>query len=649
MNKLFAVLLLLSYSASGQNLKTKDSLYRLVAAAREDTNAVHLYYKYGDMLEGVNDDSALYYYNKGKLLSRKINYKRGEAAYASQCLSILNNRGQFREALEIAKDALELYKKVGQPRELAVAYLNVGSEWHYLSDFNTAADNYLEAKKYADRANDVDMLRKATNNLASVFLSLAQFEKGRQYAQKGLEYAQQLKDETAISSTMYNLATAEVYLKRYDTALVLFEGIEAMARRRKDDVGYLDAWLGKAGAYSGLNRNREAIYYFDKVIALATQKQGPEYEMYSYMGKADVHIKENNYAPANEAIQKGLALARRLETKYELKDLLNKGAQLYEQTGNYKDALAYQKQAQILNDSIIGEKNQVTIANNEAKYEFEKKQTAINGLLAEKQLHQLTIRQQRTVNYVLGVGTAMVLLLSFLIYRNVKNKQKLDRQRINELEREKKLTATEAIIKGEEQERSRLAKDLHDGLGGMLSGVKYTLSNMKGNMILTEKYATAFEHSISMLDNSITEMRRVAHNMMPESLMKFGLDEALRDFCKQVTISGVLSVSYQSFGLESKPVEHSLAITVFRVVQELLNNAIKHAAAKRVIVQVTQEEAQLTVTVEDDGKGMDMELLKTAKGIGWKNIISRLDYHNGKLNVQSSPENGTSVFIEFTT
>lgn len=646
MKKFLSIFLFLSHTVLAQEQHARDSLRRLVVRAGEDVAAVELYYQYGESFAGEQEDTALYYYDRGRALSMKINYGKGVADYAGLVLPILNNRGQFRAALETAKESLDMYKKRGKPDELARAHLNLGSEWQYLSDFATAADHYLESRKYAERIHDLSLLRKSNNNLASVFLSLSQFQKGKQYATEALKYARQLGNDQAISSTLYNLATAEVYLLQYDTAIALFQSIEEIARKLNDPVIFLDTWLGKAGAYSGLNNASQALYYYDKVIAFSKEHKIPEYEMYAYMGKADLYIKTNHTEAAGEAVSKGLVLAKQLETKYELKDLLLKGSALSEKTGNYSLALDYYKQAQILNDTIIGEKNQVVIANNEARYEFEKKQAAINGLLAEKQLHQLTIRQQKIVNYILIGGAAALLIIALLLIRNYRHKQRLQKQRIAELERERKLTATEAILKGEEQERSRLAKDLHDGLGGMLSGVKHSLSNIKGNLILTEENGRAFEHSIHMLDNSIAEMRRVAHNMMPESLMKFGLDAALNDFCNQVSVSGVASVSYQSMGLEHKPVEHSLAITVYRVVQELLNNAIKHAAARMIIVQLTREESQLTLTVEDDGKGFDVKTLKSAKGIGWKNITSRLDYHNGKLDIRSGPGKGTSVFIE---
>ena len=169
---------------------------------------------------------------------------------------------------------------------------------------------------------------------------------------------------------------------------------------------------------------------------------------------------------------------------------------------------------------------------------------------------------------------------------------------------------------------------------------------MKGNLIMTPDNAQAFERSIDMLDSSIQEMRRVAHNMMPEALVKFGLDTALKDFCNDINRSGALQVNYQSIGMEGASMEQSRAIAIYRIVQELLNNVIKHAAAKNAVVQVSKTDEELSITVEDDGKGFDTAVLKGTRGIGWHNIESRVEYLKGNLDVESAPGKGTSVMVE---
>jgi two-component system, NarL family, sensor kinase len=153
---------------------------------------------------------------------------------------------------------------------------------------------------------------------------------------------------------------------------------------------------------------------------------------------------------------------------------------------------------------------------------------------------------------------------------------------------------------------------------------------------------------MDMLDSSIKEMRRVAHNMMPETLVRFGLDTALRDYCNDINHSGALQVSYQSIGITEEQLDQTISITIYRIVQELISNAVKHASARTGIVQVTKSDHTISITVEDDGAGFDVKKLKTSKGIGWTNIQHRVDFLKGTLDINSLPGNGTSVHIEFT-
>lgn len=646
--KKFVLLFLLLYQHClyAQLSKNKDSLAGIIALAKEDSSTADALYNYGELFENNEADSAAYFYKKAKVLSEKIGYKKGMAAFASRYIVILNNRGEFKEALTIAKESLEINKTRGDKKDLAVAYLNVGSEWQYLSDFGLAAEHYLLAKKMAEEINDKRLQRITNNNLASVFIELQEFEKGKQYAERSLLIAKELKNDYAISSSMYNIATASMQLKQYDKALELYKEIEAIGKRTGDGIVEMDGWLGMGDAWSALNNKKAAEENYTKVIAYSNTNNTPEYEMYACMGMADLLLKTNEPARAESYITRGISIAQKLGSRLELKDLYLKASLLHEKRGQAGTALDYRKKFELLNDSIVGDKSKTLVSNLEARYEFEKKEGTINQLKAENEIHALTISKKNILNYFLIGGIVLTALVSLLAYRNYQHKQKIQQQRISELEKEKQLTATEAVLKGEEQERTRLAKDLHDGLGGMLSGIKYSFANMKGNLIMTDENARAFERSMDMLDSSIKEMRRVAHNLMPEALVKFGLDTALKDFCSDINQSGAIRVNYQSIGLEGAAIPQTTAIAIYRIVQELLNNTIRHAAATHAIVQLTKSGNSISLTVEDDGKGFDTSILNVSKGIGWDNIMHRINFLKGKLDVNSQPGKGTSVLVE---
>ncbi|MBL0134763.1 MAG: sensor histidine kinase [Chitinophagaceae bacterium] len=247
------------------------------------------------------------------------------------------------------------------------------------------------------------------------------------------------------------------------------------------------------------------------------------------------------------------------------------------------------------------------------------------------------------------IAAAIVLFIIITLgYRNYRQKQKMHAQQINELEIEKKLTATEAVLKGEEQERTRLAKDLHDGLGGMLSGIKYTFQSLQGKDLQSSENQQSLSRGMEMLDQSIHEMRRLAHNMMPEVLLRYGLNTAISELCQQINKTGAIKLTYDSIGIEGMEIPQTTSITIFRIVQELLNNILKHSGASTAYVQLGKNENHLSITVEDDGKGFNTDTLINAQGIGWSNIQNRVEFLKGKLHVSSSEGKGCSVLIEFS-
>ena len=201
-----------------------------------------------------------------------------------------------------------------------------------------------------------------------------------------------------------------------------------------------------------------------------------------------------------------------------------------------------------------------------------------------------------------------------------------------------------AMSEVQERERSRFAKDLHDGLGGMLWGIKLSLSTMKSNMILSSDQVPVFERSLDMLDNSIHELRRVAHNLMPEALVKFGLTAALKDFCDFVNSSKVINVIFQQVGNERR-LDISIEVVLYRVINELANNALRHSSASELLIQLNYSDEILAITIEDNGVGFDKSILSKTTGAGWPNIKSRIEYLKGSVDIETSIGNGTAVNI----
>jgi signal transduction histidine kinase len=329
---------------------------------------------------------------------------------------------------------------------------------------------------------------------------------------------------------------------------------------------------------------------------------------------------------------------------HELSDFHKKASEAYENLADYKNALIQNRKYEKLHEEINLEQTKNRLLVLEAKYQSEQKEAEIRTLSAEKQAQILKIRQKNTLNLALAGVILVTIVIAFLLYKNHKNKQKLQAQRIVELETEKQLSATQALLQGQEDERSRMAKELHDGLGGLLSGVKINLNNMQKRIIITEEDGIAFEKSVALLDQSISELRRVAHNMMPESILKFGLDGAIKEFLQSI-YSENLNIIYQSYHIE-KGLNKQLDISVYRIIQELVNNAIKHSNAAEILVQIRKDDQLLLIDVEDNGKGFGYNPDSKKSGMGLAGITSRVNYWKGSLNIESDKSSGTSVHIE---
>ncbi|MDE3249609.1 MAG: sensor histidine kinase, partial [Bacteroidota bacterium] len=326
--------------------------------------------------------------------------------------------------------------------------------------------------------------------------------------------------------------------------------------------------------------------------------------------------------------------------------------------GDITKAYKYLKIVGEINDSLFVQRT--NIQNEKLSVSYEYKQKNLEDKMAfDEQLHSSESRATAQKNRF--IITALLLLLTASLaavwFSRVKLLQKKNQvaekdaamkaQQIQQLENEKQLLVSHSIVQGQEHERTRLAKDLHDGLGGLLTGVKHSIINMKERFILTDAHVTGFEKSIAMIDLSMQELRRIAQNMMPEALAKFGLDEALKDYCASVGGS-TTKVIFQSFG-ETGTLADTTEIMIYRIVQELVNNALKHASAAEIMVQLVKGSDWIRINVEDDGKGFDVEVLKQSKGFGWGSIRNRVDYLQGNIDIRSEPGSGTSVSVELKT
>jgi signal transduction histidine kinase len=212
------------------------------------------------------------------------------------------------------------------------------------------------------------------------------------------------------------------------------------------------------------------------------------------------------------------------------------------------------------------------------------------------------------------------------------------------MEKEQQVMSLQSMVNGQETERTRIARDLHDGLGGIFSTVKMHFSTLQ-HEVPELRNNTLYKKSFDLVNNASEELRKVAQNLMPEVLLKLGLTEALRDFCSNINSSGVMHISLQAYGMENR-VGASTEIMLYRIIQELINNIIKHASATEAIIQFNRDGNRLSITVEDNGRGFDTMEAAEKRSMGIETVKSRVDYLNGKMSIDSRKDIGTTVMID---
>ena len=525
-------------------------------------------------------------------------------------------------------------------------YTSLGLSYSMINDWENAQLKYQEAIGEYEKSKDSSGSALAYLNMAYIFSDVNDWVNARLTIKRGATYLNVNSDKSnqaiiyasmsEACSRLNRPGEASLYLQKSDSVIQLYHdaGSETFHFIAKGEYALSTKKYTAAlsAATSSLNAARR---WGDSAFVAKTLEN---------IGR--IHLATGNYTEAASNLELSNDIAIKYNYMPQRKTTLKQLFQLYSDNNYPQKALMVAKELFTISDSLAFVQNNNRRLIMDAVFESGNKEKKITVLEQEKELQQLRLNQKNTFNYILIVSLIALLTLSLLSYRNYTQKQKLQQLRIIELETEKQLTATSALLKGEERERTRLAKDLHDGLGGLLSGVKFSLINMKDNLIVTPENMALFERSLDMIDTSIKELRRVAHNMMPEMLTKFGLDEALKEYCNNVNTTKLLTVKYQSLGMETR-LESSVEIIVYRIVQELLNNSMKHAAATEVFVQVIREGNRLNVVVEDNGKGFDTTLAEKNDGAGLANVRSRVDYLKGQLDIHAEPGKGTLVNIEF--
>ncbi len=619
-----------------------DSLENLISRLPNDTSKVNRLIDIARKVAFENRTKAAQAIGQAIALAKKINDPFGlSSAYGLKASILFYEMKLDSSKLLLDKGYALVYKNSDlRSRNLTANFIHkYASIYQQRQKYDSAVLFYLEAARIFIEIKDEPKVIYSYYNISGIYNSLDNYPKASFYARQAQQVAIKTKNPEYVVRGMIALADAFVTGKQYDSILSISRNGLNLATQSN-----MAFPIGKFHSLLGIYYEKRtmkydsAIFHF-KIALDKFNKMNIPYDVAIVLNNiGHAYFKMKDYSNSVTYLKEASELSRQLKLDQVLQLSLLDLSNAEEELGHMNESLKYLKEYIKVNDTLQVKNNQKMVNDLEAKYQTAKKEELL-------QLQQKTISQKNILNYILGTVAFSVLVITYLLYTAYKQKQTLQERKIIQLQSEKLLLASESILKGQEDERSRMAQDLHDGLGGMLSSIKLTLSSMKGNIILTENNARLFAKAFEQLDSSIGEMRRVAHNMMPEALVKLGLQQALQDYCDSINESKQLRVDTQFYGLENR-MDGTTEIIVYRIIQELVNNSIKHAKATNLLVQVMKRGDELNITVEDNGTGFNPDGIIAKEGAGLSNIRSRVDYLKGQIDIQSAPGTGTSVHID---
>ena len=604
-------------------------------------------------IQGKSDE-AMGIYKQTTVLNKALNDQSGIGTASNNIGNIFLYQGAYDSAMLYFRKGLEIRKRIQEKTTLGDSYYNIGYTYHLQGNYEAAIAHYFQSLEIYEVQGLQWNIATAYQGLATTFLDYQKYDKAREFTEKGLAIMESLADKQGIANAYENLGTLTSYEGDADKALAYYQ----QSLTLKTELGFLQGsistYINMGQVYRQQGDYSKAMEQYKKGLAIARKVGDLKSEASIFLQQGSVWLNMEKYGEAYGDFDRARQLADEIGSKVELQQAV-KG--LYEtamKLGKYEEAYDFNQQYITLKDSLFNQKTLQQLNELEAKYQNEKKEKEIALLMVEKELQQAEISQKSTVINIIIIVFVLMLALGIVLFRYHQQKTmtkaliaekdaEINRKKIEDLEKNQKLLAMDAMIGGQEEERKRIAKELHDGLGGLLSTVQLHFSTTQ-QKVGPIRESNGLHKAAHLLDEACSEVRRIAHNMMPGALMKLGLIPALQDICDAMSQAGI-PTELQVFHVEER-LHEQVEISVYRIIQESLNNIRKHARAREVIIQLSQSDNMLSITVEDDGQGFNVNQARAKGGIGLRSIESRVKYLNGTLDIDSKTGEGTTVNIE---
>lgn len=641
---LLQVFCLMSVYAQAQNQKEIDSLESvLLKFKKADTNKVEVYNQLAFLYRRSDKDRALKYLDTAAAISTQLNYQSGLVGAYNRYGIVYKYKAQYEKSINYYEKSIAIARQLKDTGAIADVYNNIGNVYKLQGMPVQASEAFIHAMKLREAIADTPGLAAAYSNLSYLYADQKNFRLSIENNQKSIDLYAIVKDSFELARGYTQMGFIHYYQNHFDSAIYYANiGLKIFEQMGdKVETAILLNNMGNILSESG--QPQKAGPYLEKALRLNIELGDSTGIYTSHISLAQTYIFLHDYTKAEQHLTTALAILEQIHgaINYYIETYLV-ASQLYKNKKDYKRAYEYIVKYKNLSDTLINENNVRTIAELQEKYDSDKKDLLIENKELEIRSTNARLRQRNIIAIILAALIAVIVLAAYLLYNRYKLKKQ---QELNEVIIKQQELRSKAVIDAEEQERTRIAKDLHDGIGQQLSAVKLLANSLEHTNTETE-HNTKLTNLKTILDDSIKEVRAISHNMMPNALFKLGLNSAIREFIDKISSTGLLKIDLQIIEL-NKQLDKTTEVILYRVIQELVNNIIKHAQAHSIGIQIiNHDDTMLNILVEDDGVGFDTGNKNSFSGIGLKNIISRIEYINGTVEFDSSPGRGTTVIID---
>jgi signal transduction histidine kinase len=506
--------------------------------------------------------------------------------------------GQYSKALKIYFDALKLAESRRDTFSIASIYNNIGTAYKEIQDYNNSIMFLQKAERLIPRLKEKSLIADIYNTMGNIYYDTYKDTLALKYYQKSHSVRLLAGDSSKLASSFKNLAA--FYL----------------------DIGNME-------------KGKEMISESIKIRVALNDSSGIAS---SYLAIGEAYLLQKQYELAKQYLNNGYSYLLLNTPIYIKRMFFEDFALLYSGTNDYKNAYKFQNMLMNLKDSIMNTEKSKQLVEMQTKYETEKKeqQLKLKSVEVDKQKYQNKIQ----ILLFIGLAVLIILIFGFVFYRN---KQHQKAELIKENNRQEKLRF-KAVIDSEEKERIRVAKELHDGLGQLLSSAKLNMSSLEDGIQKEDEYL--LKNSLTIIDDAVNEVRNISHNMMPTALMNYGIIEAITGLVNKINDSKQITIIFNNNNF-SITLNKETEIALYRIIQEIINNMLKHSKATHIEIDLFNLINQIKLNITDNGIGFNVAEIKDSKGIGWQNIYSRVSMLNGNIDIISSSEKGTEVEIDF--